>query len=141
MQSITMIKERTSLDSNNIVIHHITKKEEESRGGWYRQSLTIDGLLSRPLKRFNKFWYTPKRYKTHDTLVKYSLWTEEDKNMHVHMRKFSTEKYGIEVALQQYPEIKDVYHDSVWDFFDSIGYNYKDKSVKNTDSLIHIKKR
>jgi hypothetical protein len=139
MESITQIKERLSLHTGEFVIHEITKNEDEPRGGWYWQALSIDAMVSRALNRWSKIWHVPKRYKSHDTLLRFGHWNEEDVKSHNHMRKYyEVELNRPEMAEKMYPAFKTIKHASVWAFFDSIGYNYKDKTAKSIDKLIHI---
>lgn len=141
METITQIKERTNLKDSEFVIHDITMNDNEPKGGWHCQASSIDAMISRSSKRWNRFWYTQAKYKTHNTMLKFRHWHEEDQNSYDHMRKYYENKGDHELALKMYPDFKVIKHNCVWDFFDAIGYNYKDKSIKHIDSLIHIEKR
>lgn len=127
-EEITKIVERT-LGSKDRTVHHIKISDGEPRGGWYRQVTALSGMLHRSLNRWCEHWYhSPKRYEVYRSLTRFDRYSVMDAHR--------------ESEEASYREIKDIHHESLWAFFDFIGYDHKDKRVSNTDKhLILIKKR
>lgn len=95
---------------------------------WYREIRTIEGIVSRSLDRWCEHWHwQSKRY---DKWHSYPRFTRYDE-MHHEFRKELAR-----VSQREYKEIPLVHHDSAYAFFDSIGYDHKDRSMKNLDTLI-----
>ena len=139
MKTITQVKEN-KLNSVEFVIHKITKDDNEKKGGWYRQTLALSGLLSRTLKRWNEYWYK-KKYQTYDSRVKFSSYNEEDEELRSFQKERMSKEIGTEESNKMFPEPTIIHHESVWDFFQYIEYDYKNKLISNTDTQILIKKK
>ncbi|UYD59230.1 hypothetical protein HPMBJEAJ_00115 [Aeromonas phage avDM6] len=46
------------------------------------------------------------------------------------------ERLNISIGEENYYRNQEISFDSVWDFYDHIGYNHKDKTMKTLDKLI-----
>lgn len=140
MKRPTMVREQLSHDSCRIRIHSINARNGDPRGGWYRQIGAKEGMIERSLERWHDHWHQ-KKYETHKTRIIFDRWSGAESRIYESTRQRYIETKGLDVANEFYPEYETIEHDSVWDFFDYIGYNYKDKKVSNTDTLIFIKEK
>ena len=136
----TMVQEKLNPNSCKIRIHLINARNGNSRGGWYRQIGAKEGMIERSLERWYDHWHE-KKYKTHETSVRFQRWNDSEARIYESSRQRYIETRGLEIADELYPEYETIEHDSVWDFFDYIGYDYKNKKVGNTDTLIFINAR
>lgn len=139
MKSTSMIKQIMNENGSSIVIHLINKEENE-RGGWYKQVTAQEAMIERLSKRWSNHWYD-KKYKTHKTRVKFNRWQDHDEDVHLEQKKRCAKYMGVEDLEKMYPTLVKINHDSVWDFFDYIGYDYKNKKVSNIDTLIFISEK
>lgn len=135
MRSTIMIKEHLSMHDARFTVH-IINVEDHPKGGWYVQIGSIEAMVERSSKRWYHYWHE-KKYATHKTQVKFDRWRIGDENIY-NATKERIAKLDSELANELYPEIIKVNHCSVWDFLNSIKYDYKDKKVASIDSLIHI---
>jgi hypothetical protein len=140
MKRTVMIKENTEISGSGITIHIIEMKDDNPRGGSYRQLSASEGMIERSGIRWYNHWYI-KNGKTHLSKVKYDRWRNNDEELRLEQHKRYEELMGVDNALIHFPKIKKLSHHSVWDFFDYIGYSYKDKKTSNTDTLIMIKEK
>tara|TARA_Y100000588_G_scaffold71880_4_gene74023 strand:- start:19081 stop:19506 length:426 start_codon:yes stop_codon:yes gene_type:complete len=140
MQRVSMVKEYTSILGDTFKVHVITVKNGNKRGGSYRQIRAKEGMIERSHDRWFDHWYQ-KKLTTHHSLTRFDRWTNADDSIYIKARERMAKREGVEVALENYPTYEVVEHDSVWDFFDHIGYDHKNKKVSNIDSLLIIKER
>jgi hypothetical protein len=138
MRSSTMIKENMFITNYITTVHIITVKKH-TKGGWYKQITAKEGMINRSLDRWYNYW-NEKKHNEYDAQIKFESWTNADERMHKSQREPYLED-SRELADELYPTLIKVYHSSLWEFFDYIGYDHKDKKVGNTDSLIHIIKK
>ena len=136
-----MIKENLSLDNSNSIIHVITVGDNPS-GGWYRQVGASEGMIERSAKRWFNHWHN-KKFNTHDSQIRFDRWRKNDEQYYLNRRtEFLANKTDINnEMIKFYPKLIKKHHDSVWDFFNSINYCHKDKTTKNTDTLILIREK
>ncbi len=149
MDRPTMVKETLFDESGNMtgyLIHKINSRDGDPRGGWYRQIGAKEGLIERTLKRWYYHW-NHKKHHEYNSSVKYSRFFEPDIKIHNASReRFMKLLEGRDGVTQEQidklcPELQFMEHDSVWTFFDLIGYNHKDKRVSYTDQFINKVKR
>lgn len=103
---------------------HVINVDDNPRGGWYRQIGAAEGMINRSLNRWCNHWLycpRPNGKPVRNGVLRFGRTDMLDGRW-----------CGEEITI---PE---VHHDSVWDFFDSIGYNHKDKRVSNTDAKLII---
>lgn len=86
----------------------ISKADGDKRGGWYTQTASISSFCDRILNR----WH--------------------DKHMDSVENIFSLDK----TIDPYYTTVTNRHFESVWDFYDYIEYNHKDKTKKQLDKLI-----
>ena len=139
MKSVVMIKETLCIGDPKFIIH-VINVDDNVRGGWYRQKTSKEGMIERSIHRWHDFWHT-KKYKSYKSQIRFSRWHDDDAEAHFNVRKRYIRLFGDAKAFQLYPEIVSVDHDSVWDFYDSINYDHRNKKVANTDTLILISER
>mgnify|MGYP000395044004 CR=1 FL=1 len=135
-----MIKEKLDIESSAIKIHIINMKEDSHIGGVYRQISASEGMIERSSKRWYYHW-SKKKYNTHCSQIRFDRWREDDERYYNETKKRMLGILDKEAFENLYPEIIEKHHNSVWDFFDYIGYDYKNKKVANTDKLIFIKEK
>lgn len=111
------------VEDRTMFVYHINISDKDRRGGWYRQLTSIETLVSKIGKR----WYNNFYLKSKDKRV-FNRYDWEDGQSWLRINKYleETDKYNI----------VNRYFDSVWDFYEYIGYDYKNKSVKQLDNLI-----
>lgn len=109
---------------------HIIDIDRSIQGGWYRQITLICGFDTRVKKRFYYHRYT----KRSDSIMycKYSLTREEEIEQDLDLEQTMFEKYGI-TGKKSYNL---VFHSSVYEFFNSIDYDYKNNKVSHLDTLL-----
>ena len=118
---------------------NIDYHKKDKRGGWYRQVGAMEGFHSRLTKRFSNHWYTKKRYHNGP----YSLYSRAD-SMDIEGLKIfcnTMNKHGKKRTRDYYSTIRWVNWATIWDFFDYIGYDHKNKSVKEIDKFISRKEK
>lgn len=140
MQRVSMVKEYTSILCDDFKVHVINFQDGNKRGGWYRQTRAKEAMIERSLDRWYEYW-NKKKSKTHNSTIRFERWTNADDSIYIKARERMAKREGVEVALENYPIYEVIEHDSVWDFFDYIGYGHKNKKVSNIDSLLIIKER
>ncbi len=111
------------VQDRTMFVYHISISDKDERGGWYRQLTSIEALVSKIGKR----WYNKFYLKSKDKRV-VSRYDWEDGQGWLRINKYleETNKYNI----------INRYFGSVWDFYEYVGYDYKNKSVKQLDNLI-----
>lgn len=126
MKGVYKLEER-NIKYDLIKVHHIKTVDDCKQGGWYHQTRAIDGMLHRLLNRWCKHWHTnTKRYIKYNSVMRF--------------HRFDYITYETEIGLMsEAPQV--IHHDSAYAFFDYIGYDYKDHSMKNLDTLILKKSR
>lgn len=140
MQRVSMVREYTSILGDTFKVHIITAEDGNKRGGWYRQTRAKEAMIERSHDRWFDHWYQNKR-KTHHSTTRFDRWTTADESIYIKARERMARQEGVEIAIENYPTYEVVEHDSVWDFFDHIEYDHKNKKVSNIDSLLIIKER
>lgn len=113
-------------DSGVEVIHLITM-EDHKLGGWYRQVSSAEAFTQRIVKRWFHHWNKKKNYFSR---VKFGRWDNSETEMYNEVSK---------AFPNGRPDLKFVKWNSIWDFYDSINYNHKNRSVKEIDKFIIIK--
>lgn len=132
--------EYLDLESRKTKLHHIVF-DDNIHGGMYRQITVIESMISRADKRWFDHW-NAKKFKTHHTQPRFYRHHKHDDIAKESSIKLLKKKGLSDNDINQiFPKSLDVYHESVWAFFDAIGFDYKDKTVANTDSLILIEQR
>lgn len=110
-------------------IHTIKVPDEHPRGGWYRQMTSFSGFHHRALNRWHDYW-REKYYDTHpNARIRFHDWDEVSEGIWEDARKANN---------IEWPEPIEITHESMWDFYDYIGYNHKNKSVKQIDEILII---
>ncbi|QAY01377.1 hypothetical protein ZPAH1_orf00363 [Aeromonas phage ZPAH1] len=94
------------------------------KGGWYRQLTSIESFVNRILDRWNDHFYSKG-------LIKTGVFDRHDR-----CEALDNEKMNSVIGKENYYRDQEIYFDSVWDFYDHIGYNHKDRSMKTLDNLI-----
>lgn len=140
MKRDTMVREMIQDGSHDFRVHLIHISEDHKKGGFYRQTRALSGMIDRSLDRWCDYWNKCKS-EDFNTMVIFDRWTKANSNVLAYSRNKHIEKEGLDSANIYYPEYETIEHESVWDFFYYIGYDYKNKKVSNTDTLIHIEKR
>lgn len=100
----------TITKDKTIFVYTITKSDGDKRGGWYTQTSSISSFCERLLNR----------------------WDDKHKNSVDSILLLDSIR-GID---DLYDEVVRLEFNSVWDFYDFIGYNHKDKTLKTLDNLI-----
>lgn len=117
---------------------NINYSSKDKRGGWYRQVSAMDGFHGRLNKRFSKYWYTAKRYhmKPQVKYMRADHMTIESLKMFCNTVNSSPTSRRTRDYI---PTIKWVSWGSIWDFFDHIGYDHKNISVKELDKFVILR--
>lgn len=105
-------------------LYKIRIADGNPKGGWYRQLTSIEGFAERILDR----WYNNhhlKRRATRGVFGRYDRTCESD-----------NERMNKAIGEIDFYRNQEINFDSVWDFYDHIGYNHKDKTMKTLDNLI-----
>lgn len=132
-----LIQERSVGDPpENTTIHRINVDcdKKDPRGGWYRQVSSLNSFHSRLNKRFSKHWYTKERIHLKPQ-IKYGradCMTVE--SLKIFCRGIN--KYGKKSDIDIYPKVRWKNWATIWDFYDHIGFDYKNKSVKELDKMV-----
>lgn len=109
------------LSDHDLIFHNIKMCDMEIRGGWYRQLTSLESFVDRLSERWYYSFQKKNKYNYQPTIqrdaVEYTDLYYEGNPIWVWNK---TEKYW----------------NSVWDFYDHLGYNHKDKSVKQLDKFI-----
>jgi len=95
---------------NTINVHIINIEDGNPRGGWYWQMLSFNGFIDRAIKRFCEKWVGIGR----------------------HLCRF--DRYSLSGSKIR----ETITHDSVWDFYDYINYDYKNKKKSYIDKHLII---
>lgn len=104
-----------------MTVYNITIKDGNPQGGWYRQLTSIESLVENILNR----WYDKFRNTEHTV---FGRCDKGDADGWLRINSYLDEQ-------EQY-SIQNKSFNSVWDFYNYIGYNYKNKSKKQLDNLI-----
>ncbi len=139
MKSKLLIKERLEIKGLAFKVHSINA-DDNKEGGWSRQVQIYSGLLGRSLTRWATFW-NEKKIKTHKSKLRFDRWHKDDEELHFKQQRRMIADYGESLAKITYPDFETIEHDSIYDFLEYIGYDYKNKKVSNTDTLIMIEKK
>lgn len=124
-----VIKVYEGVGSQQKTIHIINVPEKHRRGGWYRQMLSFSGFKDRAINRWYHFWREKHYEDQPHARVRFHDYDEVSERIW----KEAREAYGIER-----PEPIEINHESMWDFYDYIGYNHKNKSVKQIDEVLIV---
>jgi len=111
------IYECSSIKENIMTIYRINLKDS-----WYRQITSIDALVEKILNR----WYD--KYYMQGLKCPLSRVREEDKESWLRINNYITEPTKCEIVYKDF--------NSAQDFYYFIGYDNKNKSVKQLDRLI-----
>lgn len=138
MKRTYMIKEFIkNEDSNEYVVHIINTEDNNPNGGWYRQITALEGMVERSSKRWFDFWNGRKNYKS---FVRFDRWNKTEEKIYLEQREKYIKLFNKEETDKLFPELNKINHNSVWDFFEYIDYDHKNKKVSNIDKLIITKK-
>lgn len=96
-------------DNRNPIIYHITAQDGKECGSWYQQTRSMNGFEQRLLERWYKY--------------------QPPSNGFMRIGKFEHTGY-LERGSTEYK------FSSVWEFFKTIGYDHKNKSVKHLDIFL-----
>ena len=104
---------------------HVIALPDDIKGGQYWQLRSIQSVPKRALSHWYDRYYNAKHF------------------CKVHMRFSSTCELGniqhaVEFGSKMYDEHKIVVHDSVWQYYKNIGFDYKNKSVKHLEEVFII---
>lgn len=106
-----------------MTIYNITIKDGNQKGGWYRQLTSIESFVENIGKHwYNKFYLKKKDFRT------ISRCDKGDMGGWLLINSYLDE--------QEHYSIEHKYFESVWDFYNYIGYDYKNKSKRQLDNLI-----
>jgi len=122
------IKEFIDAEEEKAVIHEINIEDMDRT-----QLLSLEAMLNRVEKRWYDHWMEKISHKTN---FKFDKWDRVDQKHYDEFKKKDPEIFDL-----IYPELKYKNHNSVWEFFESIGYDYKSNKVSNYDNLLFIEKR
>ena len=112
---------------------HVIDIDGKLSGGWYVQIGMISGFDSRIKKRFH--WHCIRRH--HNIKQgRFSLVYESDLKVTLRMET-RINRILNETARVKY---KLKFHKSIYSFFDSIGWDYKNKKVSYTDEMLMLYK-
>lgn len=106
-----------------MTVYNITIKDGAPRGGWYRQITSMESFV----ENIGKHWYHKFYLKKRDFRV-ISRCDRYDEEGWLRINSYLDEQ-------EQY-SIQHKHFESVWDFYDYIGYDYKNKSKRQLDNLI-----
>jgi hypothetical protein len=137
-----LIKEARRRDSMDFMTMHrinIDYHKKDKRGGWYRQVGSMDGFINRLTKRFSDYWYTKEHYHL-EPHVRYNRADHMDiESLKIFCNTMN--KSAKKRTRNYYPTIRWMNWATIWDFFDYIGYDHKNKSVKEIDKFISRKEK
>ena len=122
MKRTYIYKQYTTDFTKHVIKHHIDLENGNPRGNWYRQSVSVQSFMRKILDR----WYE-KHLKGFKGQVGFGLYGKDEELNWLNVCK----KYNIEP-----PKYENFYHNSVWDFYDFIKYDYKNRSVKQLDKFM-----
>lgn len=138
MKRTYMIKEFIKNDdSNEYLIHIINTEDNNPKGGWYRQITALESVIEKSSKRWFYFWNGKVNYKS---FVRFDRWNKTEENLYLKQRENYLKLLNREETDKIFPELNKINHNSAWDFFEYINYDYKNKKNSNIDKLIFIKK-
>ena len=106
-----------------MTIYNITIKDGNPKGGWYRQLTSIESFV----ENIGKRWYD-KFYLNQNDFRIISRCDKGDVDGGLLINSYLDE--------QEHCSIEHKHFESVWDFYDHIGYDYKNKSKRQLDNLI-----
>ena len=104
-----------------MTVYNITIKDGNLKGGWYRQLTSIESFVENILNR----WYDKFRNTEHTVFGRCDK-EDEEGWLRINSHLDEHEQYSIE----------NKHFESVWDFYEYIGYDYKNKSKGQLDNLI-----
>lgn len=138
MKRTYMIKEFIKNDdSNEYLIHIINTEDNNPKGGWYRQITALESVIEKSSKRWFYFWNGKVNYKS---FVRFDRWRKNEENLYLKQRENYLKLFNQEETNKIFPKLNKINHNSAWDFFEYINYDYKNKKISNIDKLIFIKK-
>ncbi|ADQ53198.1 hypothetical protein 65p190 [Aeromonas phage 65] len=105
-------------------LYHIRIADGHPKGGWYVQLTSIESLVGRMLNRWYDHHYLKGKTQT-------GVFGRYDRSEY-----HDNERLNISIGEENYYRNQEISFDSVWDFYDYIGYNHKDKTMKTLDKLI-----
>lgn len=136
-RNIVFIKENLSCSCQNFIIHEI-HVNDHSKGGWYRQILAKEGMIDRSLNRWFSYWLNSPV----DSDVRFTRWSLREERIYLKERDCFISNCQKNNSMKKinefYPEIERKTHSSVWDFFESFGYDHTNKKRKNIDEFLII---
>ncbi|QMV28948.1 hypothetical protein AP1_0241 [Aeromonas phage AP1] len=103
-------------------LYRIRIYDGHPKGGWYRQLTSIEGFVGRILNR----WYDK-----HMGVIDKGVFGRYDP-----CDSGNNERMNKAIGETDYYKNQEIYFDSVWDFYEHIGYNRGDKKVSTLDNLI-----
>lgn len=134
-RNIIFVKEHLSFSCLKFIIHEIHVKDHP-KGGWYRQILAKEGMIDRSLDR----WFSHWQNLPIESNVRFTRWSTKEERIYLKERDSFVENCKknnrIDNINEFYPEIERRTHSSVWDFFESFGYDYQNKKRKNIDEFL-----
>lgn len=117
-----------ALQENDINCQPIKVHMIKMDTSWYREIRAVEGIVSRSLTRWCEFWHwQTKRYTKWHSYPRFSRYDEIN---------FKTRQEIFKGCGKEINDLPIVHHESAYAFFESISYDYKDRSMKNLDTLI-----
>ena len=114
------------LHSNNVPIEkHIIRMPAYGEKFWHRSVVTIDSFKNREAKRFYDTTYVKRvpMIGSHCSLWRLDDWERDNENT----TKSMLEICGIENYKHPYDQLPTFEHESPFDFYKAVGYDYKKK--------------
>lgn len=136
METIYKVSERTKVGINPAIIHVIKISDSCARGGWYRQIMSIEAMKSRLASRLFDFWNTKRQMRMSKCMVRFQRVDDTTEMVNVQTKKHLGSHLTEEQLNELFPVPREIHHDSVWDFFEHIGYDYKNRKVAQLDAMI-----
>lgn len=112
---------------------HVIKAPKDKRGGEYRQLVVFCGFINRILNRWYNHWHSNIEY---ISKAQFKSVNEEDLQSNIEARQRLIDLVGEEEADKFLPTLQRSEHESVWQFFESINYGYKNRTTKYLDSFV-----
>lgn len=107
-----------------MTIYNITIKDGNQKGGWYHQLTSMKSFV----ENIGKHWYNKFYLKKKKDFRNISRCDKGDMDGWLLINSYLDE--------QEHYSIEHKYFESVWDFYNYVGYDYKNKSKRQLDSLI-----
>jgi len=114
---------------------HVIRVNDEQRGGCYRQISSLEGFINRTSERWYAYYYK-SRYHLFNSQVHFKRMYKDDVKLRTVQYCNTKKLIGQKEADKLFSLPEYVFHDSVWSFFESIGYDHRNKKVSHLDKFI-----